>query len=767
MDASPPPSQVTAVNAGNVTPVAAPAPSAVAGPSSTPATVPRKSYPRKPKPKAENLLAYTTAFVPGLYNMKNPAGDYVQKESNLEVARQVSQARAQAERAAAEAARAEAMNGGSANGASSAAPENPLSRILIVHPGSRNLRIGRASDFYPHEVPNCIARPRKAGGVRDAVVPGSRAKRPAQTERNGAAKKRNGYAESSDEDEWVDPVDAKIGYLRDYLRNRLRQERLATDYKEGARVNSANAKAKPENLPEHNDPYRIDWTEPNNRPFIIGTEALRLPESARYQLRWPIMRRGFNTRDWKTSQLLIDDIATILEETMRTELQITPRDYSKFSVVLIVPDHGDRFYVQELTRLLLGTMGFKEIAVHQESHCAIFSAGMSTACVVDIGAQTTSVTCVDEGLVNADTRMTLAYGGDDVTSALVTLLQRCSFPYRDLDLARAQEWLMMDNLKIKICTLEEHMVANTPWDFHVLRTEGLTQKYALRTYDENILAPLCLFDTRMIDSEEKNGDGQIKLWDSAGNVDDMLSTGYDEVTGAMRAWTSPPVPVVDTTQAVEPAEAAAEPPEPAEAEVESASVTPAPKARSPPAPASMPAEATVADSEPANASRSPLPTTRAGLLSPLLATHPLPPTPPLDAAPLDPAAEEDMKRQATVDDAARAPLDGAIASAISVVGTENKVRAAANGILLIGGGSTLKGLGPFIADRLPGLLRAKGLAIHDVQIVPPPRGVNPRYVSWKGASVMCNLDGLADMWIRRDEWQAVGARALKDRCLFL
>ena len=73
-----------------------------------------------------------------------------------------------------------------------------------------------------------------------------------------------------------------------------------------------------------------------------------------------------------------------------------------------------------MTDLLLSEMGFKEIAVHQvseihhrardreiyvqEAYAATFSAGMSTACVVDMGAQVTSVTCVDEGVVSADTR---------------------------------------------------------------------------------------------------------------------------------------------------------------------------------------------------------------------------------------------------------------------------------------------------------------------------------------------------------------------------
>jgi actin-related protein len=52
-------------------------------------------------------------------------------------------------------------------------------------------------------------------------------------------------------------------------------------------------------------------------------------------------------------------------------------------------------------------------------------------------------------------RINLAYGGDDITTALSAILAKSSFPYRDLNLARSQDWIMMDNLKIKICTLEE------------------------------------------------------------------------------------------------------------------------------------------------------------------------------------------------------------------------------------------------------------------------------------------------------------------------
>lgn len=47
--------------------------------------------------------------------------------------------------------------------------------IIIIHPGSLNLRIGRASDVNPHRILNAIARRRKPLGkvYRDTVLPGS------------------------------------------------------------------------------------------------------------------------------------------------------------------------------------------------------------------------------------------------------------------------------------------------------------------------------------------------------------------------------------------------------------------------------------------------------------------------------------------------------------------------------------------------------------------------------------------------------------------
>lgn len=79
-------------------------------------------------------------------------------------------------------------------------------------------------------------------------------------------------------------------------------------------------------------------------------------------------------------------------------------DAQNYSVMLVIPDFYDRAYVREMANLLLNTMGFKQLCAQQESLGATFGAGISNACVVDIGATQTNIACVDEGLVLPDTR---------------------------------------------------------------------------------------------------------------------------------------------------------------------------------------------------------------------------------------------------------------------------------------------------------------------------------------------------------------------------
>lgn len=63
------------------------------------------------------------------------------------------------------------------------------------------------------------------------------------------------------------------------------------------------------------------------------------------------------------------------------------------------------------------------------------------------------------------------------------------------------------------------------------------------------------------------------------------------------------------------------------------------------------------------------------------------------------ATPPEIPDEVIISEASHSPLDGAIAASIAMCGTENKVKAAAGTILLIGGGSALKGLNAFLTER--------------------------------------------------------------------
>lgn len=51
--------------------------------------------------------------------------------------------------------------------------------------------------------------------------------------------------------------------------------------------------------------------------------------------------------------------------------------------------------------------------------------------------------------------MSLNMGGDDITEFLFVLLERIAFPYREVNLAHAYDWNILEDLKFRMCTLTE------------------------------------------------------------------------------------------------------------------------------------------------------------------------------------------------------------------------------------------------------------------------------------------------------------------------
>lgn len=283
---------------------------------------------------------------------------------------------------------------------------------------------------------------------------------------------------------------------------RTNKRRLLPNSKE--LVINYNRRTVPEEISEHNDPHRIDWTEipPDPRkapPYFCGHDALRIPEQSRpkYKLFWPIRHGCLNEKDYARKNSVWDDLFTILQEAIKSQLGIrNRRDLKQYSCVFIIPDLYERVYVTTVLDTLMRDFEFRRVCFMQESLAATFGAGWSAACIVDIGAQKTSICCVDEGLCQEESRIKMKYGGADVTELFMKMMLYDHFPYQEINLRRRYDWLLAEELKQKYCTTNEAEISVQLYDFHLRASGQDTRKYTFKTYDEVMLAPMVSRSTR-------------------------------------------------------------------------------------------------------------------------------------------------------------------------------------------------------------------------------------------------------------------------------
>jgi actin-related protein 8 len=361
------------------------------------------------------------------------------------------------------------------------------SKLLIIHVGSQNLRIGLGTDALPKTVPMVIARKwKESESEEDGGEPS-----PKRLKVDGVIP-ADAYPEKWFGDDFSDQYLAMSSALR--VRMRTNKRRVLPNSKD--LVVNYNRRTPPDIISEHNDVNRIDWTElpkdPSKAPqFFIGQDALRIPEQSnpRYKLFWPIRNGSFNEKDYTNRNQIYHDISKIIEEALRTQLGITrSRDLSNYKCVFIIPDLYERTYVTTMLDILIRDIGIGKVCLQQESLSATFGAGYSSACVVDIGAHKTSICCVDEGMCIEESRINLKIGGADVTETFIKMMLYGHFPYADLNLKRRYDWLLAEELKAKFCSMEESSVIVQTWDFHLRASGQDTRKYQFKTYDETMLS---------------------------------------------------------------------------------------------------------------------------------------------------------------------------------------------------------------------------------------------------------------------------------------
>uniref|UniRef100_A0A672MU69 Actin related protein 8 n=1 Tax=Sinocyclocheilus grahami TaxID=75366 RepID=A0A672MU69_SINGR len=241
---------------------------------------------------------------------------------------------------------------------------------------------------------------------------------------------------------------------------------------------------------------KVKWTNKTHQPeYLVGEEALYVNPADCYSIHWPVCRGHLNIHSGPGGSLTaaLADLETIWSHALQKLLEIPLKDLKYYRCILLIPDICNRQHVKEVVNMLLVKIGFSAVVVHQESVCAMFGSGLSSACVMDVGDLKTSVCCVEDGVSHRSSRLCLAYGSSDVTQCFFWLMQRAGFPFRECQLGNKLECILLQQLKESFCHLYQDISGLQDHEFRTCFPDSPVLLYQLRLGDEKLQAPMALF----------------------------------------------------------------------------------------------------------------------------------------------------------------------------------------------------------------------------------------------------------------------------------
>lgn len=715
-------------------------------------------------------------------------------------------------------------------------------KTIVIHMGSQNLRVGLASQAYPKASPNVIAhrRPFKRPNEQPSSSKGARVPE-ISPEYEQLVQAEADYENGTSATKPPAEPDAYLMFGADYkqahstvyrdFRERMRfyKRRVVPNSHELVVGFNQRARSKPELIPDHNDPGRIEWVDPQEEHWpqsITGHRALTIvPELIAtkqtndtlmtntnnsndppyiYELKWPIRHGLFNETDYNSTQELLGDISLILVDAFERELGITFKNYHEYNAVFIIPDLYVRSYVDNMVALLL-QMGLNGVAIIQESMAATFGAGVSTACVIDIGAHTSSIACVEEGMVIPDSRVNLKFGGEDVTIALSKLLLMSFFPFKELDLARAYDFAVAEDLKHRYATTNDADITVQLYNFIKRSPRKSAQKFQFKVFEEVMLAPLGFFYPEIFDQQRKIADWCTKekpVYHELGkfrykmvparlslfprSLDIYDSTPNDPESAAQNAIARARLTVYNmpvgpnANVSMEPPASAKQPVPFAIDSANDTSSTPVTEnTDAPPAILDLPDD--------------PLRYALTGLDHAIIesitqaALSKMQAAGQLSGVTLGPAAAAATPAPGAQSSAAPATNGTAAAPATpSAAGTTPQANSALpdptvamtnlgnaeqvfyENLLIVGGAAAkLPGFNTLLTDRIGmWLSHANKTVPGEIAVMPAPREMDPQVLTWKGGGVFAKLKIVSECWISAHDWEMLGNRALQYKTLF-
>lgn len=633
-------------------------------------------------------------------------------------------------------------------------------KTIVIHPGSQNLRIGLASDLLPKSIPMVVAR---------------RSKQSESEENDGEPtpkRRKIEGAEDSAAEIFGDQFVANYNSAANELKTRMRMNKRKVLPQSRDMVLSYNRqKSTVEIINEHNDTQRVDWTDVSHSPeYITGHAALRIPDQSnpRYKLHWPIRHGWINEKDYDSIRMLYNDIGLIIRDSVRNELKldvVTREQWKQYNCVVVIPDYYERTYVSSLLDLAIIDIGFQKVSFIQESLAASFGAGFTTCCIVDVGAQKTSVCCVEDGMVLDNSRINMKYGGRDVTDEFVKMIIHNAFPYSDFNLKRRYDYLLAEELKKRLSSVDEaDIVVTAPGYFFLSTPTQDTQKFSFKMYDEVALPTLALFKPDLF-----NNDGKLEGRRS------LVSRSFDLYDGKANDPTS--AAQAEILRAIVPAEPMSDAFKPKANGVNGLLKEGTDSRRPSIARIQEMENGTPTPSGASSPIRKPSPQPDAGTPRPIENGTPNPEDTIMkngDDTMMETIEQtlntqhQDPHHLERRDDILPVyPLANAITSSINHAarGSASKTRDLYNSLLLIGGASKVKGFTTHLELTLQQALINTG---YDREIVVgrPPRDLDPEMVIWKGGAVFGRMSRTNDSWITPFLYERLGDRVLASKLMW-
>ncbi|XP_048575853.1 actin-related protein 8 isoform X2 [Nematostella vectensis] len=240
----------------------------------------------------------------------------------------------------------------------------------------------------------------------------------------------------------------------------------------------------------------VEWSDVSQKPSCLtGEQALYIDPQEPYTLLWPMKHGRLNLHKGPGGSLTSICIAieAIWSRAIQTCLKIPLKDLTLYRAVLVVPDSFAKNHIKEMVKILINGLGFSSVILQQESVSSTFGCGLSSACVVDVGDEKTSICCVEDGLIVPSSRLWLNYGGRDITHCFYWLMKRVNFPYKECDVNNMLDAIMLQELKETFCHLSQEIVGGRVHEFQVHHPRRAPIAYNLKIGDEAMQAPMAMF----------------------------------------------------------------------------------------------------------------------------------------------------------------------------------------------------------------------------------------------------------------------------------